>query len=137
MGRLALPGTGLKVEGQMKHQSLLTGFLLAGCLCAGAAEWELNLARNPEFRPGLDKQGPAGWIYYGGATGIVNAGRGYVEFFTNGMTVAGPASLHQFDMWDDMTPQYKFSCRLKSVWISSSADTATPCWKRPSASMIS
>ncbi len=102
----------------MKNKpKLLFSLILSGCICAGAAELEINLARNPDFLPGLDKQGPTGWIYYGGATGIVHAGRGYVEFFTDVMTITGPASLHQFDMWDDMTPQYKFSCRLKSVGV--------------------
>ncbi len=89
--------------------------MLAGCICAGAAEYEINLARNPEFQPGLDRQGPADWIYYGGPAGITNSGLGDVEFFDGGITIAGAASLHQFYMWDDVTPQYQFSCRLKST----------------------
>jgi hypothetical protein len=70
----------------MKHQGLLAGLLLAGCICAGAA------------------------------------------------------SLFQFFMWDDATPQYQFSCRLKSTGARGCVFMASPpCntdWIHPSAFLV-
>ena len=96
----------------------LTYLLVVVCFaCAAAAvplEYEINLVRNAAFQPGLDRQGPKDWMYWPKVTNLFDEGRGQVEFFDGGMTVAGPATLMQFDLFDDISPAYKVSCRMKS-----------------------
>ena len=100
----------------LKSFGLILGLLLAGGLGAVAGEMEINLVRNGEFKPGMDNQGPADWspAYYKPRTNIYDTGRGDVTFNENGMTLEGPVGLFQFDMFDDVTPAYKFSCRMKT-----------------------
>ncbi len=92
---------------------LLVMICLAGTLGAEPVAYEINLVRNAGFEPG-EFQSPADWNYYAQATNILEAGRGRLAFMENGIVIEGPADLMQFDMWDDVTPAYKFSCRMKT-----------------------
>ncbi len=92
---------------------LLGIFCFAGAAAAVPAEYEINLVRNGRFHPGKF-QSPADWTCYSQATNIQNAGRASLAFIENGLAIEGPADLMQFDMWDDITPAYKFSCRMKT-----------------------
>ena len=87
--------------------------LAAGRLAAGLAEYEINLVRNPEFLPGLDRQGPRDWIYYAN-TNLLDTGRGFVDFSPEGMTVEGLANLVQLEMCNDISPGYRLSGRVKA-----------------------
>lgn len=87
--------------------------LAAGRLAAGMAEYEINLVRNPEFLPGLDRQGPRDWIYYAN-TNLLDAGRGFVTFSSEGMTIAGRADLVQLEMCGDIAPAYRLNGRVKA-----------------------
>lgn len=98
----------------LKSFGLILGLFLVGGLGAFAGELDINLVRNSSFRPGMDQQGPVDWIFYAPRTNIYEAGRGRVTFTENGMTLEGPSDLFQFDMWDDVTPAYKFTCHMKS-----------------------
>jgi hypothetical protein len=98
-----------------KYLTCLLGMICFACAAAAVpAEYEINLVRNAAFQPGLDRQGPKDWMYWPVVTNMFDEGRGQVEFFDGGMTVAGPATLMQFDLFDDITPAYKISCRMKS-----------------------
>ena len=90
----------------------LIALFLASGMMAVAGEMEINLVRNPDFRPGMDQQGPAEWTPYYAQN--YELGQGSAVSFTNGMTIRGHADLFQLEMWDDVTPGYKFTCRMKS-----------------------
>ncbi len=93
----------------------LLGMICFACAAAAVpAEYEVNLVRNAAFQSGLDRQGPQDWTYWPVVTNTFDEGLGQVEFFDGGMTVAGPATLMQFDMFDDISPAYKISCRMMS-----------------------
>jgi len=99
--------TGKELKMRIEHRilksfGLILGLLLAGGLGAVAGEMEINLVRNPTFRPGMDKQGPADWspAYYMPRANIYEAGRGDATFTKNGMILKGSADLFQFDRWD-------------------------------------
>lgn len=42
-----------------KHFIRIFGIFLASGIIAVSGEMEINLVRNPKFRPGMDQQGPA------------------------------------------------------------------------------
>ncbi len=104
-----------QISGKMiRITACLLGMIcLGGTLGAVPVEYEINLVRNAGFQPG-EFQSPADWTYFAQATNILEAGRGRLAFMENGIVIEGQADLMQFDMWDDVTPAYKFSCRMKT-----------------------
>jgi len=58
-----------------KHCIRIFGIFLASGIIAVSGEMEINLVRNGEFKPGMDKQGPKDWSpYYAPWTNIMRRG---------------------------------------------------------------